>query len=380
MIPLFIAGALTVFLSYHLACGARKPMFIGGKGPLRSILNIVSTKTGVYCPTVWSFGGHLHTVFGNILKSRPRVNYTGEHLKTPDGGELRLDWTTSDEGGTQENAKDIVLILPGITGNSHEKYALHFVEIAKNLRCRAVVLNYRGIGTPLMTYRASCGANTDDLEFVLRHLRESSPRSRVCVVGVSLGGIIVTNYLVKMASTDQSSSLLAAFVVSVPWDLFVSCRSFEKPLTWLLFNRFLTRKLQAIFAVNYQALKAREVEVPKDVDLAAAKANTIRQFDDAVTAPMFGYRDVDDYYTAASITHKSFESIKTPLLCLNAADDPFSPYEQIPVQRIENCENVALILTHTGGHVGFLEGFSPTGQGYMGRVYKEYIKAVFEQL
>ena len=127
------------------------------------------------------------------------------------------------------------------------------------------------------------------------------------------------------------------------------------------------------------SLRAQKVSVPGDGCAMAKNVNSIREFDDVVTAPMFGYQDVNEYYMAASASKKPLESITRPLLCLNAADDPFSPGEQIPVERIKNCENVALVLTETGGHVGFLEGFLPTRNGYMTRILEEYMKAVFSE-
>jgi predicted alpha/beta-fold hydrolase len=39
---------------------------------------------------------------------------------------------------------------------------------------------------------------------------------------------------------------------------------------------------------------------------------------------MFGYDSLVSYYTDASIDNKLFD-VQVPLLCLNAADDPFSP-------------------------------------------------------
>ena len=38
----------------------------------------------------------------------------------------------------------------------------------------------------------------------------------------------------------------------------------------------------------------------------------------------FGYKDVEDYYSNATI-HDKLHLIDVPLLCLSAADDPFQP-------------------------------------------------------
>jgi uncharacterized protein len=45
------------------------------------------------------------------------------------------------------------------------------------------------------------------------------------------------------------------------------------------------------------------------------------EFDSAVTAPVFGYQDVWDYYNRASSTNK-LPDIKTPLLIIQSLDDP----------------------------------------------------------
>ena len=43
----------------------------------------------------------------------------------------------------------------------------------------------------------------------------------------------------------------------------------------------------------------------------------------------FGFRDVEDYYNAATLTDK-LHRIQVPLLGLNAADDPFIPFKGEP--------------------------------------------------
>lgn len=54
------------------------------------------------------------------------------------------------------------------------------------------------------------------------------------------------------------------------------------------------------------------------------QAKTIREFDERFTSIMFGYPTNDDYYHDASPCHR-LKSVQVPMLCLNAADDVFSP-------------------------------------------------------
>ena len=60
------------------------------------------------------------------------------------------------------------------------------------------------------------------------------------------------------------------------------------------------------------------------------QSTTIREFDDRFTAPMFGYATWQDYYRDACL-HDKIHGLKVPVLCLSAADDPFSPYHGINI-------------------------------------------------
>lgn len=51
-------------------------------------------------------------------------------------------------------------------------------------------------------------------------------------------------------------------------------------------------------------------------------SKTIKQFDSLFTVQQFGFRDVDHYYTEATIAGK-LDQIKVPVLALSAADDAF---------------------------------------------------------
>jgi len=57
---------------------------------------------------------------------------------------------------------------------------------------------------------------------------------------------------------------------------------------------------------------------------AVLAAQTLREFDSAVTAPQFGFATVEDYYKSAS--HKGrVHKFPIPVFALNAEDDPMQP-------------------------------------------------------
>ena len=49
----------------------------------------------------------------------------------------------------------------------------------------------------------------------------------------------------------------------------------------------------------------------------------------------------------------------------------------IPAEEAEQNDNIAIVITSHGGHIGFMEGLFPRHEGYMDRLFSQYVKAVF---
>lgn len=122
---------------------------------------------------------------------------------------------------------------------------------------------------------------------------------------------------------------------------------------------------------KYDVLKSTN-----DVDMdRVLQSKTIKEFDSHFTSKHFGFRDVEHYYSEATL-HVKLHKIKVPLLCLSAADDPFQPLEAIPIKDAEKSSHVAIVVTARGGHIGFLEGWWPTTkEQYMGRLFSQFFDA-----
>jgi len=103
--------------------------------------------------------------------------------------------------------------------------------------------------------------------------------------------------------------------------------------------------------------QAKRTRYPDLVDWRRMEAaRTLREFDDVVTAPLHGYRGVDDYWTRAS-AGPLLGSVRVPTLVLNARNDPFLPAIALPAP-VDVAAAVRLEYPVTGGHVGFAGGGS----------------------
>jgi len=178
-----------------------------------------------------------------------------------------------------------------------------------------------------------------------------------------------------MSIEKAARSLVAAMVLSIPWNVFVGTESLEKPLWNLLLNRHLANCLCNTVDSMRNML---EGDHKWDID-HVMKSKTIREFDARFTALQFGYGTVENYYKAACL-HDKLDRIKVPLLCLSAADDPFQPLEGIPVEAAKKSSHVAIAVTARGGHIGFMEGLFPSNTYYSDRIYGQLVSAIFNNL
>ncbi|XP_069371314.1 phospholipase ABHD3-like [Paralichthys olivaceus] len=324
-----------------------------------------------FSPTPWCWGGRLQTLVFSVLKSRPHVTYRNELIRTGDGGQISLDWVDNhaSESYPESSTRPTILILPGLAGNSKQPYVLHAISQATRRGYRCVVFNNRGVaGEELLTPLTYCAANTSDLERVVQHVKGLHPEAPVLGTGVSMGGMLLLNYLGRKRS---ESGLVAGFTVSVPWDAHKSSISMEQPLNWLLFNKYLTSVVCRLITRHRKIL-----ENVVDLD-HVLKSQTIREFDERFTSLLFGYKSCEDYYHDAS-PDKKLHNTAVPILCLNAADDPFSPQSTFPLSIVQGLPNVALLLTAHGGHIAFMEGLFPRGENYMERLFGQFVQAAFE--
>mmetsp|Transcript_11709 Transcript_11709/g.10339 ORF Transcript_11709/g.10339 Transcript_11709/m.10339 type:complete len:135 (-) Transcript_11709:39-443(-) len=95
-------------------------------------------------------------------------------------------------------------------------------------------------------------------------------------------------------------------------------------------------------------LKEHQLDLPE----LFKSVKKFKDFDDKITSRMFGYTGAIDYFTKCSVVPK-LKNIRTKTLFISSLDDPFFGPEVIPDEEFEQNENIYLMATPGGGHVGF---------------------------
>lgn len=378
-----LLSAFVAYIFYYLKWVVKKPTILCNERLHRFLECHVPILGEKFWPVVWCIEARCQTIIRNFIGAQKQVAYRREQLYLSDGGVIALDWALEEEqvknnekgnnnisnDDYDDDGKPIVVILPGLTGSSKENYVLRLAIECLSLGYRCVVFNYRGNGgVELKTPKTYSATDTTDLESVIAHVCSRHPKAPVMAIGVSLGGIILTNFLAKFG---DKCTLRAAMTISVPWNVKESARSLEQPLNFAIFNKTLTNSLK-------QSLARHAHHFANHFDLDHVfKSSTIRDFDERFTSKVFGFEDCEDYYRAASI-HSKVHDIKVPLLSLNSEDDPFAPLHSVPGEEAVKSSHVAIVLTSRGGHIGFLEGLLlPRSDGFTERVFNQYSSAVF---
>jgi len=292
----------------------------------------------------WLPGGHLQTLLP-ALAPAPLVVWRRERWATPDGDFIELDWAGS--GGP------LVALFHGLEGGSSSHYARSIAAQAVARGWRCVVPHFRGCsGEPNLKARAYHSGDSEELDWILRRLEPDF------AIGVSLGGNVLLKWLGERGSAAR---LKRAVAVSAPLDLAAAGRALDRG-----FNRQVyTRSFLASMKRNAFAKLAR---FPGLFDAPRVRrASTLYEFDDAVTAPLHGFRDADDYWVRAS-SAPWLEHVRVPTLVLNARNDPFLPEAALEHATRKAAPAILLEFPRSGGHVGF-----PGRRGWLARRVLEFL-------
>ncbi|KAM0934411.1 putative alcohol O-acetyltransferase [Dioscorea sansibarensis] len=337
-------------------------------GPRRSLLSGFSSLQRPYKPfPIIAWNRHVETLFAAFFRSLPAVTLRRECLRTPDDGAVALDWVAADDRLLPFDSPVLVL-LPGLTGGSGDTYVRHLLVRARSKGWRVVVFNSRGCDdSPITTPQFYSASFTDDLRQVVDHVLTRYHKSNVYAVGWSLGG----NILVRHLGQDSDNCRLSGAVsLANPFNLVYADEDFQQGFN-IVYDRALARALSKIF--NKHALLFEGIEGEYNIPVAA-NARSIREFDEALTRVSFGFKSVDDYYCNAS-SSKSIEHVRTPLLCIQAANDPFAPSRGIPREKVKDNPYCLLIVTPQGGHLGWVAGDeAPFGAPWTDEVVMEFLE------
>lgn len=278
---------------------------------------------------------HLSTILPALFRKHD-VTYTRKRINTPDKDFFNVDCML-------RNNKKAIVLLHGLEGSSQSQYIKGFAKLFSQNQFDVHAMNFRSCGGELNLLPQSYHSGfTADLTAYVDSI--AAKYDSIYLVGFSLGGNVLLKYLSD--SNQVSTKVTAAAAISVPVDLKGSAMELDNGLNRIYLQRFINSLSKKMLAKSKQ--------FPSEINTKGIhKIKTFKEFDDAYTAPLHGFKNADDYWNQCSSVY-GLNTITTPTLLINAKNDPFLSPSCFPFEDVVDHPFLHAIFTPIGGHVGFM--------------------------
>jgi predicted alpha/beta-fold hydrolase len=244
----------------------------------------------------------------------------------------------------------VIAIVHGLEGSADSYYVKGIAEKAFHRGFHVVRLNQRNCGgTEKLTPTLYNSAMSGDYRAVLEELANVDGFERIFFAGYSMGGNLVT----KMAGEygdDFPPALQAVCSVCPAIDLSACSDALERQDNYF-YQRHFVKGLMTRYARKAKMFPDRYSQN------GFGPIRTVREFDDAITAPCFGFRDAEEYYEAAG-AKKVIGQVCVPMLMITAEDDPFVPYVSFLAADVGKNLCIQFVAPEHGGHCAFISNQS----------------------
>jgi uncharacterized protein len=253
--------------------------------------------------------------------------------------------------GNSKNAPVLVLVH-GLEGSSDSNYMHGIAEKAFDRGFHVVRMNQRNCGrTEALTPTLYNSGMSGDYRAVFEELSIRDGFEQIFFAGYSMGG----NLVAKMAGEFAAAvppALRAVCAVCPAMDLAVCADALERWDNYPYQRHFVSGLMS-----HYSQ---KEKLFPRLYSTnGLPRIRTVRQFDDFIIAPRFGYRDAQHYYESVSAKRVTAQ-IRVPFLLITAQDDPFVPHSLFLAAKVADNPAIRFIAPQHGGHCGFISKHSGT--------------------
>ena len=240
----------------------------------------------------------------------------------------------------------VIVVVHGLEGSSDSSYVRGIAEKAYRRGFHVVRINQRNCGgTEALTPTLYNSGMSGDYRAIFDELSNADGFTQIFFAGYSMGGNLVTKMAGEFAA-NVPPALRAVCSVCPALDLGACADALDLTENYLYQRRFV-KGLMSRYARKHKLF-------PQRYPLKGLKAvRTVREFDDVITAPHFGYRDAQDYYDHVGAKRVA-SAIRVPTLMITAQDDPFVPYASFLAPKIADNPSIRFVTPRHGGHCGFI--------------------------
>lgn len=312
----------------------------------------MSSQSNPFRPHKFLMQAHLQTIGGYFFAGKmPKYTATQRIVDLFDGDQLVIH---DDLPETWRDGDQIVILLHGFCGCHRSPYVRRLAHKLEQRNVRTIRIDFRGFGDSTFVSKSHLyGGCSHDVDSVVQHIHDLSPASNISLVGFSIGGNVLMKLLGEWG-LNHPEYVDVAVVVSPPVDLVYA--------SWNL-RRMGNRIYEANFISTLKrSMSERRRKVKGLLDTGMKPLpNRLMQWDDQLTAPIWGFDNAIDYYERCS-AGPLMSQVQVPTLMLWAKDDPIVPIDSYQRFGLSNC--IEILETEHGGHLGFVSRGSADDDRY----------------
>lgn len=283
-----------------------------------------------------AFNSYAETMAPFVTSRIYKVDYDRERLELEDGDFLDLDWVKKD-------SNKLMVLTHGFEGNTRDPYMEKSAGYFSQRGFDILLWNLRSCSNEINRLpRFYHHGDSEDLRQVINHAKRTYDYQEVVLIGFSLGGLITMGYL---TSEDFSDDVKCAVAFSTPLDVAAFSKRIDD-----FWARQMIRK-------NFNKLKRKVIkkamQYPDLIDKEIVrKCNSLNELNREVLLQLNGFSSEVAFFEKNNGIN-CLINIKTPLLIVNAENDPLLSDTDFPQIICEKSDHVYLEKPKYGGHVGF---------------------------
>ncbi len=303
----------------------------------------------------WPFnGGHKQTLASHFLRrsfdlalAAPGLTQETREVETEPGTRLKIICHWQPSAAAAKASQVTLLILHGLEGSGESGYMMGTAAKALAAGMNVVRMNQRNCGG--MDYASPTlyhSGLSSDVKAVAHHLIERDGVQRLVLSGFSMGGNLVLKTTGEWGA-EHPPQVKGTVAISPALDLAASADALHE-LQNRAYEWHFVRSLHVRFRRKAALFPGQGYDVSR-----LQGANSVRTFDNQITAPYGGFGNADNYYAKAAAANVVGQ-ITLPTLVIHAADDPFIIITPQSRAQLEANPNIHYVETCTGGHCAFL--------------------------
>jgi len=210
-----------------------------------------------------------------------------------------------------------------------------------------------GPGCRVKVFPRHC--DLDDMSEVVDYVCSRYPKAAKLLIGFSAGGNLAANF---QALRGASTPFKAAVSMCNGYDINPGTKIIAET-SWVCDGIALSFIKDLMFEGRLPECKQLAKQAGYSIDWKKVmKTRSLRDFDELLVAPCYGFSSLQEYYDHDSCMHR-LQDVRAPLLCLANWDDPLID-ESIPRQVMDKARqlnpHMLVAVTQRGGHLGWYVG------------------------